>query len=283
MVIGHRAGALPRHPDQQRRLRDLPHARRLPDGDPCWDGGLHGNRDDLEHGRGGAGLRHARSREGSAASWSQWWRSTPSCPRWRCRRCRSRTARPCWRFPRRREASPTTPSSGWSRTSSWARSRARRRSTWASWRRRSCFIATNAGLIGVSRLTYSMGQYRQLPEGLRRLHPKYRTPYIAIVVFGVRWPASRSCPGQAEFLGTIYAFGAMLSFTIAHVAVVTPAGQASRTWSVPDGSRITCACAGTVPLLSGVSEGSALASPSWWSRSSTSSRSSPAASGWPSG
>ena len=82
------------------------------------------------------------------------------------------------------------------------------------------FIATNAGLIGVSRLTYSMGQYRQLPEGLRRLHPKYRTPYIAISVF-----AFVACltilPGQAEFLGTIYAFGAMLSFTIAHAAVVT--------------------------------------------------------------
>ncbi len=81
------------------------------------------------------------------------------------------------------------------------------------------FIATNAGLIGVSRLTYSMGQHRQLPEGLRRLHPTYRTPYIAILVF-----AAIACatilPGQAEFLGTIYAFGAMLSFTIAHAAVV---------------------------------------------------------------
>ena len=81
------------------------------------------------------------------------------------------------------------------------------------------FIATNAGLIGVSRLTYSMGQHRQLPEGLRRLHPKYRTPYVAIIVFG-----GIACltilPGQADFLGTIYAFGAMLSFTIAHMAVV---------------------------------------------------------------
>ena len=44
-------------------------------------------------------------------------------------------------------------------------------------------IATNAGLIGVSRLTYSMGQHRQLPESLRQVHPKYRTPYIAILVF----------------------------------------------------------------------------------------------------
>ncbi len=46
------------------------------------------------------------------------------------------------------------------------------------------FIATNAGMIGVSRLTYSMGQYRQLPEGLRILHPRFRTPYVAILVFG---------------------------------------------------------------------------------------------------
>ncbi len=46
------------------------------------------------------------------------------------------------------------------------------------------FIATNAGLIGVSRLTYSMGQHRQLPELLRVLHPKFRTPYVAIIVFG---------------------------------------------------------------------------------------------------
>ena len=44
-------------------------------------------------------------------------------------------------------------------------------------------IATNAGLIGVSRLTYSMGQHRQLPEGLRQVHPRYRTPYIAILIF----------------------------------------------------------------------------------------------------
>jgi basic amino acid/polyamine antiporter, APA family len=82
------------------------------------------------------------------------------------------------------------------------------------------FIATNAGLIGVSRLTYSMGQHRQLPERLRILHPRFRTPYVAIMVFG-----GIACvailPGQADFLGTIYAFGAMLSFTMAHLAVIT--------------------------------------------------------------
>jgi basic amino acid/polyamine antiporter, APA family len=81
------------------------------------------------------------------------------------------------------------------------------------------FIATNAGMIGVSRLTYSMGQYRQLPERLRVLHPRFRTPYVAIVVFGLL-ACMTILPGQADFLGTIYAFGAMLSFTIAHLAVI---------------------------------------------------------------
>ncbi len=81
------------------------------------------------------------------------------------------------------------------------------------------FIATNAGLIGVSRLTYSMGQHRQLPERLRALHPRFRTPYVAIGVFSLIACAT-ILPGQADFLGTIYAFGAMLSFSIAHFAVV---------------------------------------------------------------
>jgi APA family basic amino acid/polyamine antiporter len=80
-------------------------------------------------------------------------------------------------------------------------------------------LATNAGLIGVSRLTYSMGQYRQLPDKLRTLHPKFRTPYIAILLFGFI-ACLTMLPGQADFLGQMYAFGAMLSFTIAHLAVI---------------------------------------------------------------
>src|SRR3954453_21122457 len=81
------------------------------------------------------------------------------------------------------------------------------------------FLATNAGLIGVSRLVYSMGIHRQLPDRLRRLHPRYRTPWIGIIVFGVV-AILITLPGQAEFLGNLYAFGAMLSFTIAHLAVL---------------------------------------------------------------
>ena len=45
------------------------------------------------------------------------------------------------------------------------------------------FIATNAGVIGASRITYSMATYRQLPEVFRRLHPKLKTPWLSLVVF----------------------------------------------------------------------------------------------------
>ena len=81
------------------------------------------------------------------------------------------------------------------------------------------FIATNAGIIGVSRLVYSMGVHRQVPDRLRRLHPKFGTPWIGIIIFGAV-ACVAMIPGQAAFLGNMYAFGAMLSFTIAHVAVI---------------------------------------------------------------
>ena len=44
-------------------------------------------------------------------------------------------------------------------------------------------IATNAGVIGASRITYAMSSYRQLPEMFRRLHPMFKTPWLALVVF----------------------------------------------------------------------------------------------------
>jgi APA family basic amino acid/polyamine antiporter len=82
------------------------------------------------------------------------------------------------------------------------------------------FIATNAGVIGASRITYSMASYRQLPEVFRRLHPQLRTPWISLAVFAGIAPTLFLLSGEVDFLGRMYAFGAMLSFTIAHVAVV---------------------------------------------------------------
>jgi basic amino acid/polyamine antiporter, APA family len=100
-------------------------------------------------------------------------------------------------------------------------------------------IATNAGLIGVSRLTFSMGHYRQLPERLRQIHPRFRTPYVAILVFsGIA--VITLIPGQTKLLATLYSFGAMLSFTIAHISVIKlrqryPAKE--REWKPPGSVR----------------------------------------------
>jgi APA family basic amino acid/polyamine antiporter len=102
------------------------------------------------------------------------------------------------------------------------------------------FIATNAGIIGVSRLVYSMGLHRQVPDRLRQLHPKFRTPWIGIMLFG-GIACLTMIPGQAEFLGNMYAFGAMLSFTIAHLAVIrlrTKAPGAERPYRGPGTLRV---------------------------------------------
>jgi APA family basic amino acid/polyamine antiporter len=80
-------------------------------------------------------------------------------------------------------------------------------------------IAANAGMLGMSRLAYSMGQNRYLPPAVSRLHPTRRTPATAIIVFGVV-SALLIIPGEVEILAAAYVFGAMLSFTFAHASII---------------------------------------------------------------
>ena len=82
------------------------------------------------------------------------------------------------------------------------------------------FIATNAGVIGASRITYSMASHRQIPEVFRRLHPTFKTPWLALLVFAGLLPVLVILPGSVTFVGTLYSFGATLSFTVAHAAIV---------------------------------------------------------------
>jgi APA family basic amino acid/polyamine antiporter len=101
-------------------------------------------------------------------------------------------------------------------------------------------IATNAGMIGVSRLTFSMGQHRQLPERLRQVHPRFRTPHVAIITFSII-ASIAILPGQADLLATMYSFGAMLSFTIAHASILWMRRRlpdAERGWKPPGEVRI---------------------------------------------
>jgi basic amino acid/polyamine antiporter, APA family len=82
-------------------------------------------------------------------------------------------------------------------------------------------IGTNAGVIGASRITYAMAHYRQLPQVFRRVHQRFRTPWIALIFFAGLIPILTLLPGKVDFLSTMYSFGAMLSFTIAHLAIIT--------------------------------------------------------------
>ncbi len=81
------------------------------------------------------------------------------------------------------------------------------------------FIATNAGMIGISRLSWSLAEHRQLPSLFSNLHPRYRTPWFTLIFFSL-FASALILYGNTEVLGNLYSFGAMLSFTIAHAAIV---------------------------------------------------------------
>lgn len=80
-------------------------------------------------------------------------------------------------------------------------------------------IAANAGLIGVSRLAFSMGTHQQLPHVLTRIHKRYRTPYVAIVLFSIT-AVVLVLPGSLTRLSEAYVFAAMLTFTLAHASLI---------------------------------------------------------------
>jgi APA family basic amino acid/polyamine antiporter len=81
------------------------------------------------------------------------------------------------------------------------------------------FIATNAGMIGISRLSWSLSEHRQLPSIFSRLHSRYRTPWFTLIFFS-GLASTLIIYGNTQVLGNLYSFGAMLSFTTAHAAIV---------------------------------------------------------------
>jgi len=78
--------------------------------------------------------------------------------------------------------------------------------------------AANSAMLGLSRLAYSLSTNRQIPSGLGRLHPVRSTPYVLIILAGIA-AAALVIPEDLDFLVGIYAFGATLAFTIAHLSI----------------------------------------------------------------
>ncbi len=85
-------------------------------------------------------------------------------------------------------------------------------------------VATNAGLLGISRLTYNLSSHHQLPATLSRVHHRFRTPYIAIILFClvailVLTPGFFAPVFFAD-LGALYVFGSLLCFALAHASIL---------------------------------------------------------------
>lgn len=83
------------------------------------------------------------------------------------------------------------------------------------------FVASNAGLVGASRLAYNLGDYYQLPSGVTKLSRRFKTPITALAIFTVLSSlivlASR---GKIDFLADLYNFGAMIAFFSAHMSLI---------------------------------------------------------------
>ncbi|MBO0744557.1 MAG: APC family permease [Candidatus Dormibacteraeota bacterium] len=80
-------------------------------------------------------------------------------------------------------------------------------------------IGSNAGLIGISRLSYSLASRDLFPKAFARLHPRFQTPYVAIVVFGIA-----SCvlvlSGEITLMAAVYSLAATFAFSSAHLSVI---------------------------------------------------------------
>jgi APA family basic amino acid/polyamine antiporter len=80
-------------------------------------------------------------------------------------------------------------------------------------------IATNAGMLGASRLAYFMGQRQQLPSIFSNLSKKSHVPMNSIILFSAIAIVLVST-GKVEFLADLYAFGAVLAYTLAHASII---------------------------------------------------------------
>ncbi len=79
--------------------------------------------------------------------------------------------------------------------------------------------AASSAMLGVARVGYSLATNRQIPSAIGRLHPRWGTPFVVMTSAAVA-AGALVLPTDLELLVGIFAFGALLSFTIAHLSVI---------------------------------------------------------------
>ncbi|MET0558500.1 MAG: amino acid permease [Solirubrobacterales bacterium] len=81
------------------------------------------------------------------------------------------------------------------------------------------FWAANTTMLGVSRHIYTLAINRQIPSWLGKLDKRTATPYVAIALSGLI-AIGLLIPTNVKLLAGIYAFGATLAITIAHLSII---------------------------------------------------------------
>jgi basic amino acid/polyamine antiporter, APA family len=79
-------------------------------------------------------------------------------------------------------------------------------------------VTANAAMLGLSRLGFGLATNRQIPSLVGRLHATRSTPFVLIGLAALI-AGALVLPQNLDLLVGIYAFGAMLAFTIAHIAI----------------------------------------------------------------
>jgi amino acid transporter len=87
--------------------------------------------------------------------------------------------------------------------------------------------------VGVARVLFAMGRDRQLPHILARVHSKYRTPYVGMLVAaGISLAIALAMRNLVDELASIVNFGALSGFLLLHTSVLAKfaIGQRSKNW-----------------------------------------------------
>jgi APA family basic amino acid/polyamine antiporter len=95
--------------------------------------------------------------------------------------------------------------------------------------------ASRIYVLGPMRVTYALATNRQVPSAIGRLHPKYGTPYIAATAVALV-ASGLSLLDDPELLIAIFAFGALLTFSIANLSIIRlrfSEPEAGRAYRVP--------------------------------------------------
>ena len=75
--------------------------------------------------------------------------------------------------------------------------------------------------VGVARVVFAMGRDRQLPGALARIHPRYHTPYVGMLVTAaLSLIVALFMKNKLDELASIVNFGALSGFLFLHVSVL---------------------------------------------------------------